>query len=126
MIKTKKVLLYIIVILSGFLTSVSPWIGGAWESLIRSVKCALKVIVYDTIFAEEPFYTFLYEIESLLNSRSLTNKSEDPNDHSALTPNHILLWQESDNYNPDNFIDGEINLREKWRAAQAVQNMFWR
>ena len=96
---------------------VSPWIRGASESLIRPVKRALKFITHDTFFTEELLYTFFCEIESLLNPRTLTHISDDPNDNSALIPNHILLCQESNNYNPDNFIDDKINLRKKWRAV---------
>ena len=99
---------------------------GVWESLIRSVKRALKVIVHDRFFTEESLYTFLCEIKSLLNSRPLIHISDDPNGHSALTPNHIVLYQVSNNYRPDNFIYYVIYLRKKWRAVQAAANMFWR
>ena len=109
-----------------FNPTVNPWIGGAWESLIRSIKRTLKVIVQDRLFTEESLYTFFYDTESLLNSRPYTHISDDPNDHSGLTPNHILLCQESNNYSPDNFIDDELNLRKKWTAAQSTANMFWR
>ena len=113
--------------MSGFsIPLLFPWMGVAWASLIRSVKRALKVIVHDRLFTEESLYTFLCEMESLLNSRLLTNTSNDPNGHSALTPNHILHWKESNSFSPDNFVDDEINLRKKWRAVQAAGNMFWR
>ena len=29
---------------------VSPWIGGIWESLVKSVKHYLKVIIRDKLF----------------------------------------------------------------------------
>ena len=109
-----------------FNPTVNPWIGGAWESLIRSIKRTLKVIVQDRLFTEESLYIFFYDTESLLNSRPYTHISDDPNDHSGLTPNHILLCQESNNYSPDNFLDDELNLRKKWTAVQSTANMFWR
>ena len=37
----------------------SPWMGGVWESLVKSVKKTLKVIVKDRIFTEDCLYTFL-------------------------------------------------------------------
>ena len=77
-----------------------------------------------TLFPEESLYTFFCETESLLNSRPFTHIPDDPKNHSALTPKHILLCQESNNYSPDNFIDDEINLCKKWRAVQAAANMF--
>ena len=86
----------------------------------------MKVIIHDRLFTEESLYRFLCQIESLLTSRPLNHISNDPNDHSALTPNHILLCQESNNFSPDKFIDDEIYLRKKWRAVLADANMFGR
>ena len=103
----------------------SPWMGGVWESLIRSVKRALKVIIRDRLFTEESLYTFICEVESLLNSRPLTAISDDINDYNALTPNHILLCYKPEIQYPTNIADGEIYLRKKWRAVQAAVNMFW-
>ena len=101
----------------------SPWMGGAWESLIWSIKHALKVIVHGRPLKEESLYTFLCETESLVNSRPFIHVSDDPDDHSASTPNYILLSQESNNYSPDDFIDEDINLHKKQRAVQAAANV---
>ena len=98
--------------------------GGSWESLVRSVKCALKVIVHDRPITEESQYTFFCEIETLLNSRPFTRISDDPNDHNALTTNHILLYQESNNYSPDNLIDDKINLRKNGQLSRQLQICF--
>ena len=50
----------------------SPWMGGAWESLIKSVKSSLKATTLDRIFTEEALYTFLCEVESSLNKHPVT------------------------------------------------------
>ena len=63
--------------------------GGAWESLIKSVKRSLKAITLDRIFTEEALYTFLCEVESLLNNRPVTPSSDDINDYEALALNHL-------------------------------------
>ena len=42
----------------------SPWMGGVWESLVKSVKRSLKVITRDRVFTEESLYMFLCETES--------------------------------------------------------------
>ena len=107
-----------------FKPPVIPSMGGDWESLVRSVKRALKVLVHERLFTEESLYRFLCKIESLLNCRPLIHTSDDANDQSVLTLIHILLCQDLNSYNPDKFIDGEINLRKKTRAAQAAANMF--
>ena len=42
----------------------SPWMGGVWEILVKSVKRSLKVITRDRVFTEESLYMFLCETES--------------------------------------------------------------
>ena len=68
----------------------SLWIGGAWESLAKSVKKTLKALVKDRIFTEDCPYTFLCEVEAVLNSQPLTAISDDINDLEPLTSNHLL------------------------------------
>ena len=104
----------------------SPWMGGAWESLIKSIKRALKAIVRDRLFTDEALHTFLCEVESILNHRPLTAVSDDIDDFESLTPYHFLLGAEVSNVCPGRFEDLEIDYRKKWRAVQAATNMFWR
>ena len=69
----------------------SPWMGGVWKSLVKSVKRSLKVITRDKDFTEELLYTFLCEVESVINDRLLTPTNDSISDFEALTPNHFLL-----------------------------------
>ena len=66
----------------------SPWMGGVWEPLVKSVKKTLKAIVKDRIFTEDCLYTFLCEVEAVLNSRPLTAISDAITDLEPLIPNH--------------------------------------
>ena len=38
----------------------SPWKGGAWEALIKSVKRTLKAIARDRLFTEDVLHTFVW------------------------------------------------------------------
>ena len=80
----------------------APHMGGAWERLVRSVKTALKTILFDQAPSEEVLYTTLCEIKHSVNSRPLTHVSLDLRDNEALTPNHLLLGASS----------GEVKLGE--------------
>ena len=80
--------------------------GGAWESLIKSVKCALKAITLDRVFTDEALYTFLCETECIINQRPLTAISDDVNDFDTLAPNHP-------NQSPGKFSSKEINYPKK-------------
>ena len=64
------------------------------------MKRALKAITLDHIFTEEALYTFLCEVESLLNNCPVTPSSDDINDYQALTPNHLILGNSSSNHSP--------------------------
>ena len=97
--------------------------GSLWSN--QSVKRALKAIVRDRLFTDEALYTFLCEVESILNNRPLTAVSDDVDDFNTLTPNHFLIGGESKNFSPGKFGDQEINYRNKWRSVQAATNMFW-
>ena len=90
----------------------SPWMGGAWEALIKSVKRTLKAIAHDRLFTEEALHTFICEVESILNNRPITTTSDDINDYKALSPNHILLGHSSRNHAPGVFRDKEINYKK--------------
>ena len=105
---------------------VSPWMGGVWEALVKTVKRALRTITRERLFTEDALTTFLCEVESIVNQRPLTPSSNSIDDFEALTPYHFLLGSPSSNPSPGDFNDSQINLRTKWKAVQAATNMFWR
>ena len=104
----------------------SPWMGGSWESLIKSVKRSLAAITKGRTLTEDVLGTLLCEIESILNNRPLTHISDDIADFDALTPNHILLGTTNSNVEPTQFDDIEINYRKQWKTVQAYTSMFWK
>ncbi|XP_037297042.1 uncharacterized protein LOC119190090 [Manduca sexta] len=74
-----------------FIPPGAPFMGGAWERLVRSVKTALTVVLREKHPREETLSTLLAEVENTVNSRPLTHVSVSPEDPEALTPNHFLL-----------------------------------
>ena len=83
--------------------------GGAWESLIKSVKRALKVIILDRVFTDETLYTFLCGTECIINQCPLSAISDDLNDFDTFTPNHFLIGETHPNQSPGEFSSKEIN-----------------
>ena len=69
----------------------SPWWGGFYEHLVKSVKTPLKKIFAKAMLDAEQLTTILAEIEAQLNSRPLTYLSADPGDYSVITPAQILI-----------------------------------
>ena len=68
--------------------------------MVKRTKKALKSIVIDRIFTDEALSTFLTEVESKTNSRSLTAASDDINDFEQINPNYLLIGKLSPNYRP--------------------------
>ena len=109
-----------------FNAPVCPWVGEAWEALVKTVKRALRMITRERLFTENALTTCLCEVESIVNQRPLTPNSDGIDDFEAITPYHFLLGSPSFNPSPGDFNDSQINLRTKWKAVQAETNMFWR
>ena len=99
-----------------FNSLLSPWMGGARESLIKSVKQALRAISTGKIVTDETLQTYLCEVESIPNKRPLTPISDDI--FEAITPNHLLIgYQNNENSftNLTNYIKG---LQNHCKTAQ--------
>ena len=99
--------------------------GGSWESLIKSVKRALRAISTDRIFTDETLQTYQCEVESILSKRPLTPISVDIHDFEAITPNHLLIGYQNDENsfaNPTHYVKG---LQNYCKAVQSCTNMFW-
>ena len=104
---------------------ISPWMGGVWESLVKSVKRALRLITRDRAFTEDLLTTFLCEVESVINQRPLTPTSDGIDDFDAITPYHFLLGSPSPNLPTGNSNQSDIKCRTKWKNVQSATNMFW-
>lgn len=104
----------------------APHMGGAWEALVRSAKRALHFVLDGLTLDDETFTTAVAHAAGLLNSRPLTVLTEDPANPEPLTPNHLLLGRANSLPPPDVFSEREISSKKRWRAAQAVADLFWR
>ncbi|CAB4030027.1 integrase core domain, partial, partial [Paramuricea clavata] len=72
-----------------FILPASPWWGGFYERLVRTVKGCLKKTLGRAYTTFEELQTILCEVEVAINNRPLTYVSEDDLDE-PLTPFHLM------------------------------------
>ena len=109
-----------------FSLPVSPWMNSAMEAIVKITKKHLNTITRNHLFNEETLYTYLTEIESIINGRPLTPLSDDINDFEALTPNHFLTGTTNPNLVncPVEKPSDNANKRN-WKAVQVALTSFW-
>ena len=83
----------------------SPWFGGCWERLMRTVKSCIYKTIQRNIISFECFNTLLSDIQQAVNSRPLFYKSDKDLNVEVITPNLFLQPHES--------LDSSVLIDEK-------------
>ena len=104
---------------------VAPHMGGVWERLVRSCKKALNAVLQNQFLTDEVLVKAITDVESLVNSRPLTEVSSDADDLEVLTPNHFIIGRASPNIPPGIFADKKISSHKRWRQAQVITTHIW-
>ena len=73
-----------------FIAPRAAWWGGWWERMVGTTKRCLRKVLEQSQATDEELATTLVNIEAALNSRPITQDTED-----AITPAHFL-WQKAD------------------------------
>ena len=110
-----------------FIAPRSPWWGGWWERLIRSIKSSLKKTFGRHSLTRTELETTLYEVESCVNSRPLTYVSDEANAKNPLTPSHFLLGHAGGFYErstPTPVASGS-DLALRFAMRQSLLDKFW-
>ncbi|KRY74245.1 hypothetical protein T4A_10366 [Trichinella pseudospiralis] len=116
-----------------FITERSPWCGGYWERLVRSVKTALKATLGQCLAAPDELRTVLCEVEARVNDRPLTFVGSDLDEEMALTPAHFLIGRSLASFlDRSNSADrGTLrsslrHLLRRWSYQQKLVGAFWK
>jgi hypothetical protein len=108
-----------------FNTPTASHMGGVWERIIRTIRKVLTAVIPNARLADEGLRTVLCEVEAIVNSRPLVKVSDDPKDCAAITPNHLLLLNQTPMLAPGNFVDAD-QYKKQWRCVQHISNQFWK
>ena len=98
--------------------------GGVWERVICTVRAVLQGLMTQQVLDDEGLLTLMCITESIINSRPLTKLSDDPNDLTPLTPNHLLLLRSGKDEPPSAFMP-QHSFRRRWRQVQYLADLFW-
>ncbi|XP_050062914.1 uncharacterized protein LOC126552260 [Aphis gossypii] len=107
-----------------FIPPRAPHFGGIWEAAVKSTKHHIKRVIGLSTLTFEEMSTLLAQIEACLNSRPLTQISQDPNDYEALTPAYFLVG--SSLLFPRETETLQDNPTRRYKRIQVMRQHFWR
>ena len=103
----------------------APWQNGCAESLIKSVKRAIKHAIGDQVLSFSELQTVLMECANLVNERPIGQHPGNPDDGTYLCPNDILLGRSSSRI-PGGPFNEPTDHRKRYEFVQQVVNSFWK
>lgn len=98
----------------------APHFGGLWEAAIKSAKYHMKRITGDSALNYDEMSTILAEIEGILNSRPISQLSNDPNDIHTLIPDHFLIGDSLNSYAHPHISLLRINRLTRWQKVEQL------
>ena len=109
-----------------FILPASPWWGGFYERLVRSVKLPLKKILGKARISYEEMETVLIDVEGVVNSRPLTYLYND-DVVEPLTPSHLLTGRNisKNSRTISKLNDTSQGLTKRARYLQEILKSFW-
>lgn len=109
-----------------FIPPKSPHMGGLWEAGVKSVKYHLKRTISNAHLSYEQFYTVLTQIEACLNSRPLCPMSNNPSDHTVLTPGHFLIGEPLTSFPEPDLTEIKETRLSRFQRCQQISQHFWK
>ncbi|XP_039276065.1 uncharacterized protein LOC120349651 [Nilaparvata lugens] len=107
-----------------FIPPYAPHQGGIWEATVKSAKTLLHRCIGDTALTYEEYDTIFVRIESILNSRPLTELSSEPAEAaSVLTPGHFLIGRPL-TAPPQPIETKELLVARRWRLTNQMTQYF--
>lgn len=104
----------------------APHMGGLWEAGVKSTKHHLLRVMHNSRFTFEELATVLTQIEACLNSRPISEMSNDINDTAALTPGHFLIGSALKMIPERNIVDTRSSALTRWQQVQQRVQSFWK
>lgn len=78
------------------------------------------------MFTYEELYTYVTEIEAILNSRPMTPLPSDPNDLNALCPSHFIVGDLLIGLPESDLTNTKLNRLSSWQHIPLIRQHFWK
>ncbi|XP_055604940.1 uncharacterized protein LOC129753170 [Uranotaenia lowii] len=103
----------------------APHFGGLWEAAVKSAKHHIIRVIGDHPLSFEDMQTLLVQVEACLNSRPITQQSDDPNDLEPLTPAHFWLGSSLQALPERDLSNIPVNRLDKTQLIQQKVQQIW-
>ncbi|XP_042236996.1 uncharacterized protein LOC121876124 [Homarus americanus] len=103
----------------------APYMVGAWERQIRTVKKVVQAIVGSQVLDDERLQTLFCEVEAIVNERPITLVPNTPSEPKALTPADLLHLRQEGNLPLGGRSIGE-SYHRRWKHVQYLADQFWK
>jgi len=94
--------------------------------MIRSVRDIFLAGIPKKPITDDKLHTLLLEIESIVNSRPLTEVSLEVDESTPLTPNHLLRVNYDVALTPFQTNEHDYYSRQRFRLIQFTSDEFWK
>ncbi|KMQ87772.1 hypothetical protein RF55_12859 [Lasius niger] len=109
-----------------FIPPQSPHFGGLWEAAVKAMKFHLKRVAGTASLLCDELQTILTQIEAVLNSRPLIPLSNNPNDHTYLSPAHFLIGDHFMGVPEPTLLNTKENRLSRWQRIEQIKQHFWK
>ena len=114
-----------------FNLQLSPWQGGHYERMVRSIKRCLRKVLGNSLISFDELATIVTEVECILNSRPLSYMYDELGGE-VLTPSHLFVGRRLLSLPSGNDIhpkslehDGEYTLNKRFLHLTRILSHFW-
>lgn len=109
-----------------FIPPHAPNFGGLWEAGVKSTKHHLRRVIGTSTLTFEEITTVLAQIEGCLNSRPISQISDNLDEPFPLTPGHFLVGGPLVLPPDFNYESSNISTLKRWQYTQKMLQDFWR
>ena len=102
----------------------APWMNGATESLVKSVKGALHATIGSQVLAFSEFQTVMYEAAQIVNQRPIGRNPTGPDDGTYLCPNDLLLGRATPHV-PQGPFKERSSMKYRLDFIERLTEQFW-